>query len=47
MAYMEWYPIVIAAILWGSELSGKRILFHCDNGATVFMINKVDLSHQK
>lgn len=40
MAYMELYPIVIAAILWGSAWSGKRILFHCDNQATVFIINK-------
>ena len=31
MAYLELYPIVIAAILWGHEWSQKRILFHCDN----------------
>ncbi|CAC5385284.1 unnamed protein product [Mytilus coruscus] len=40
MAYMELYPIVIAAIIWGNEWSGKRILFHCDNIATVLIIKK-------
>ncbi|CAC5389915.1 unnamed protein product [Mytilus coruscus] len=40
MAYMELYPIVIAAIIWGNEWSGKRILFHCDNMATVLIIKK-------
>ncbi|VDI60412.1 Hypothetical predicted protein [Mytilus galloprovincialis] len=34
MAYMELYLIVIAAIIWGDEWSGKRILFYCDNMAT-------------
>ncbi|XP_071138811.1 uncharacterized protein [Mytilus edulis] len=40
MAYMELYPIVIAAIIWGDEWSGKRILFYCDNMATVLIIKK-------
>ncbi|CAC5392206.1 unnamed protein product [Mytilus coruscus] len=40
MAYMELYPIVIAAIIWGNEWSGNRILFHCDNMATVLIIKK-------
>ena len=38
MAFMELYPIVVAAILWGSEWATKRILFHCDNQATVSII---------
>lgn len=40
MAYMELYPIVVSALLWGHEWSEKRILFHCDNTATVCIINK-------
>ena len=40
MAFLELYPIVVAAMLWGSEWQGKRILFYCDNLATVFIINK-------
>ena len=40
MTYCELYPIVIAAILWGSRWSRKRILFHCDNMGTVHTINK-------
>lgn len=40
MAYRELYPIVVAAVLWGNEWSGKRVLFHCDNMATVQIIKK-------
>lgn len=40
MAFMELYPIVAAAVVWGSDWSRKKILFHCDNMATVSIINK-------
>ena len=40
IALQELYPIVIAAILWSKFWSRKRILFHCDNKATVFVLNK-------
>lgn len=40
MALFELYPIVMACVLWGSLWSRKRILFHCDNLATVEIINK-------
>lgn len=40
MAFCELYPIVVACIIWGGEWSRKRILFHCDNMATVEIINK-------
>ena len=40
MAYMELYPIVAAAVLWGSAWAGKRIELHCDNQATVHLISK-------
>lgn len=40
MAFRELYPIVVAALLWGTMWTGKRILFHCDNAAVVEIINK-------
>ena len=40
IALMELYPIVVAAVVWGREWSKKSIVFHCDNQATVFIINK-------
>ncbi|KAL2080909.1 hypothetical protein ACEWY4_022762 [Coilia grayii] len=39
-AVYEVYPVVIAALLWGSSWSGKRVLIYCDNEAAVFAINK-------
>ena len=40
IAFKELYPIVIAAMLWGKRWSRKRIMFHCDNLATVYILNK-------
>lgn len=40
MALLELYPIVMAAVLWGSEWTKKRIIFHCDNMATVQILRK-------
>ena len=41
MEFLELYPIVVSALIWGQKWSGKRILFHCDdNQATVFIITK-------
>ena len=40
MALFELYPIVMACVLWGHNWSRKRILFHCDNLATVEIISK-------
>ena len=37
MAFLELYPTVVSAILWGSE--GKKILFYCHNEVTVHIIN--------
>ncbi|XP_063044381.1 uncharacterized protein LOC134438696 [Engraulis encrasicolus] len=39
-AAFEMYPVVIAALLWGSSWSGRNILVYCDNEAAVFAINK-------
>lgn len=40
MAFFELYPIVMACLLWGHNWNRKRILFHCDNMATVEIIKK-------
>lgn len=40
MAFLELYPIVVAALLWGSSWSTKKILFWCDNEATVAIVKK-------
>ncbi|XP_033730724.1 uncharacterized protein LOC117320169 [Pecten maximus] len=40
MAFYELYPIVMACVLWGHSWSRKRILFNCDNAATVDIIRK-------
>ena len=40
IAYQELFPIVLAASVWGHACSQKRILFFCDNKATVTAINK-------
>ena len=40
MALFEIYPIVVACVLWGAQWSGLKILFNCDNEATVHIINK-------
>ena len=40
IALQELYPIVIACFLWGKQWQRKRVLFHCDNLATVYIINK-------
>ncbi|XP_062404751.1 uncharacterized protein LOC134095317 [Sardina pilchardus] len=39
-AVYETYPVVIAALLWGKEWSGKSVLVYSDNQAVVFAINK-------
>ncbi len=40
MALYELLPIVMAAVLFGSEWEKKRIVVNCDNAATVDIINK-------
>ena len=40
MAFFELYPIVMACIIWGQNWTRHRILFYCDNLATVEIINK-------
>ncbi|XP_070550755.1 uncharacterized protein [Ptychodera flava] len=40
IAFQELYPIVIAALLWGQSWTRKRLVFNCDNMATVHIVNK-------
>ena len=40
MAFMELYPIVVAAILWGHLWRGTRIIFMCDNQSVIDIIFK-------
>ena len=44
MAVLELYQIVVAALLWGSEWKRKKILFYCDNKATVVIVKREDLN---
>ena len=40
MALLELYPIVVACVLSDKDWSRRRVLFNCDNMATVEIINK-------
>ena len=40
MALFELYPIVMACVIWGHSWKRHKILFYCDNMATVEIINK-------
>jgi hypothetical protein len=40
VTFLELYPIVVAAVLWGHLWTSKRILVLCDNEATVYIVNK-------
>ena len=40
MSYLELYPIVISAIVWGKSWKGRKILLFYDNQGTVSILNK-------
>ena len=40
MAFLELYPIVMAAMIWGHQWSKKRIIFRCDNLGTIHILRK-------
>ena len=42
----ELYPILVAASLWGSYWSGKRVRVACDNASVVIAINKGYSKHK-
>ena len=39
IAIKEIIPIIIAAVLWGHQWKGGRVLAHCDNTTVVAVIN--------
>lgn len=40
IAWLEFFPIVVAVALWSESLQGKRIIIRSDNAAAVSIINK-------
>ena len=40
IAWKEFFPIVVAVVLWGHKMQGKRIMLRSDNTAVVEIINK-------
>lgn len=40
IAAKELIPIIIAAVIWGNQWKGSRVLARCDNEAVVAVINK-------
>ena len=40
IAWMEFFPILVAVHVWGPRLSGKKVTFRSDNSAVVAIINK-------
>jgi hypothetical protein len=40
IAWLEFFPIVAAIVLWGGLLKGKRIILRSDNAAVVAIVNK-------
>ena len=40
MSYLELYPVVVSAIVWGKLWKGKKILLFSDNQGTVSILNK-------
>jgi hypothetical protein len=39
ITFLELFPIVCAIAIWGSQLSGKKIIFRCDNMSVVAIVN--------
>ena len=40
IAWMEFFPVVVATAVWGHKLEGKRVIFRSDNESVVAIINK-------
>ncbi|KAJ1164253.1 hypothetical protein NDU88_004698 [Pleurodeles waltl] len=40
IAFLEFFPLIVAVCLWGGELSHSRVLFRVDNLAVVQMVNR-------
>jgi hypothetical protein len=40
ITFLELFPVVVALNIWGYYLRTKKIIFHVDNQAVVYIINK-------
>jgi hypothetical protein len=40
MSYLELYPVVVSAIVWGHRWRGKNIMLYSDNEGTVAILHK-------
>ena len=40
IAFLEFYPIVVALQIFGKRITNRQVIFHCDNKAIVEVINK-------
>ncbi|XP_077182618.1 uncharacterized protein LOC143832292 [Paroedura picta] len=40
LTFLEFFPLVVAVVLWREEFRNKRVLFWCDNQAAVRILNK-------
>ena len=40
IAALEFLPIIFAIVIWGQSLTGKKIIFRCDNEALVSVLNQ-------
>jgi len=40
ITFLELFPVVVALNIWGYYQRNKKIIFHVDNQAVVYIINK-------
>ena len=40
MTFLEFFPLVVAIVIWGKRLRGRKIRYHCDNLGLVHILNK-------
>jgi hypothetical protein len=40
IAWLEFFPILVAVVLWGKVLTGKRIILRSDNKSVIAIVNK-------
>lgn len=39
MTFLDFFPILVAVVIWGMELANKRVCFRSNNVAVVHVIN--------
>ena len=40
ITFLELFPVIVSLYIWGGSLANKKLLFHIDNEAVVYIINK-------